>query len=441
MSGQTPENPEDQGLLFSVDLPEQHEGDFSSVERAEHIVAALDAFDQEATLMALLRKFNNKDWLTAQQAKLGKNVTYKWRRETHEKHQDAMDASRAEFRLANPFDTLLAQGLSQEEAEAEIDRRYDSFQGAYRGTSQGRIAKRDEVRQEYLQFIHGNKPEEDLTEEELRVEAREFLPEQPNAKVSLARALRPEFNHLDRTDFADIDPGTLNWLTPALLRETLMNVSARTQNARWRTDEEQGRVYTVFIPGEWKTLLRSDPAYLADAAFNASEDAQRKLPPTERDLDAPQRAKIGSNRRQAEAMRTHIEEDLDVSLAVIARFKEAAQYNGGLARFGNEANMRVQLDYFWNTIVGDMLWVTRIVRKWSPEQEDYAMRALKYAVHLAPDHRTRMQRMIALGSVGEEWLQGRKDHMLSQALEAEYYADQQEEKRSNAAAYASDVLF
>jgi hypothetical protein len=180
---------------------------------------------------------------------------------------------------------------------------------------------------------------------------------------------------------------------------------------------------------------------LADAAFNRSEDTQRKLPPEERDPDAPQRARIASNRQQAVAMRAHIEEDLDVSLAVVARFKEAAQYNGGLARFGNEANMQVQLDYFWDSIVGDMVWVTRIVRKWSPEQEDYAFRALKNAVHFAPDHNTRLKRLVALVNVGEEWLQARKDHMQSQALEAEYYANQQEEKRNNAAAHASDILF
>jgi hypothetical protein len=437
----TPENPDDSETLFAIDLPERHEGDFSSVERAEHIVAALDAFDREATLMALLRKFNNKNWLEEQQAKLGKNVAYKWRRQTHEKHQEAIDVSMAEFRLANPVNELLENGLTQDEAEAEVGRRYENFQVTYRGTSQGRIEKRRRVREEYLRFIRGEQPEEDFAHEERQVEATEFVRENPEAKVSLARALRPEFSHLNPADYADIDPGTINWLTPAYLRSALMNVSPRTQNARWRTDEKQGRVYTVFVPGEWKTLLRSDPSYLADAAFNRSEDTQRKLPPEERDPDAPQRARIASNRQQAVAMRAHIEEDLDVSLAVVARFKEAAQYNGGLARFGNEANMQVQLDYFWDSIVGDMVWVTRIVRKWSPEQEDYAFRALKNAVHFAPDHNTRLKRLVALVNVGEEWLQARKDHMQSQALEAEYYANQQEEKRNNAAAHASDILF
>lgn len=437
----TPEHPDDSEALFVMDLPEQHEGDFSSVERAEHIVAALDAFDREATLMALLRKFNNKQWLDEQQMKLGKSIAYKWRRETHEKHQAAMDAAVAEFRSANPTDTLLADGHSPEEAEAEIARRYENFQAAYRGTSQGRIEKRRQTREEYLQFIRAEQPEEDFAQEERQVEAVSFTPEDPAAKVSLARALRPEFSRLDPADYADIDPNIITKLTPAFLRSSLMNASPRTQNARWRTDEKRGRVYTVFVPGEWKTLLRSDPSYLADAAFNRSEETQHKLPPEERDMDAPQRAVIGSNRRQAEAMRVHIEEQLDVSLAVIARFKEAAQYNGGLARFGNEANMRVQLEHFWDGIVGDMVWVTRIVRKWSTQQEDHALRALKYAVHFAPDHKTRLSRMVALASVGEEWLQARKDHMQAKALEAEYYANQQEERRNNAAGYASDILF
>jgi hypothetical protein len=153
----SPANHGEEEALFPIEAvqpaPENRENDFSSDERVEHLIEALDLYDEVAKIEAEIRKFNNRTWLKEQQETLGKNVTHKWRRQKHEKHQKVLDEAKHAFMQAYPVDFLVEIGLSEQEAVQELDRRYGIFEAAYRGTSQGRHAKREKARNDYQEHL------------------------------------------------------------------------------------------------------------------------------------------------------------------------------------------------------------------------------------------------------------------------------------------------
>lgn len=408
---------------------EGRETDTSNVERAQHLIEALNYFDTVAELESTIRRFNNPVWLKEQQERLGKNIVYKWHRQKQERHQLMLDNARSEFMQAYTIKDVIAPGATEEDAQDELDRRYGIFAGAYRGTSRARHEKRHQVRTEYEQYTGKEGMEQELQDERQIVESPVFPPENPDAKVSLARALRPEFARLAPSDYADISRDEIVRLHPSFLEQSLVGVPSGTRNARHHIDESQHkRVYTVFIPGEWSTLLRTAPQYVAETAFNKVEDAQRKLPREARDSLASSRVEVHTNRDYADRMQAYVAQDLDVALDVLARFKEASDYNGGLARFGNEANMREQIEFFWDSLVADMLWATRIANELTPEWEDQAMRTLVKRVYFASTSADRLACFGMVRDAVETWVTSRKDHMLAKSFEAGDYANKKEQE-------------
>lgn len=408
---------------------ENRETDTSNSERAQHLIEALNYYDSVAEIETTIRKFENPSWLKEQEVRLGKNIAYKWRRQKHEKHQLMLENARSEFMQAYTVDELVASGLREDDAQEELDRRYSIFEQAYRGTSQARREKRNQVRAEYERHVGKEGMQQELSDEQQVVESPIFPPENPNAKVSLARALRPEFARLDPADYAGITRDEILKLHPDFLKSSIVGVPSGTRNARHHLDTKDGkRVYTVFVPGEWDTLLRTAPEFVAETASNKVEKSQRKLSPEARDSWASARAEVHATRGYAERMLMHITQDYDVALETLDRFKEASEYNGGLARFGNEANMREQMDFFWDSLVADMLWATRAAHELPPEWEEQAMRTLVKRVYFADTPAMRLACFGMVRDTAEAWVKSRKDHMLAKSFEAIHYADQKEKE-------------
>lgn len=150
------EKPQEQfeGLfLIGEALPTAERGDMSSVERMEYLVEALDLYDKVADIEATIRKFNSPQWGREQEEKNGKPGVYIWRRRLNEQHQETLDTSRQKFFQCYTPEERETFGKDEQEIAAELDRRYEIFQSAYRGTSQARHKKREEARQNYRLHI------------------------------------------------------------------------------------------------------------------------------------------------------------------------------------------------------------------------------------------------------------------------------------------------
>jgi hypothetical protein len=155
------EQPE--GLFpISEALPVAERGDMTSVERMQYFVETLDLFDKVADIEGTIRRFNNSTWRHEQEEKKGKPGVYIWRRRLNEQHQETLDTAKQTFFQGYTAEEKADFGADEQEITDELTRRYEIFENAYRGTSQARIKKREEARQNYQLHIEASQDNAEL---------------------------------------------------------------------------------------------------------------------------------------------------------------------------------------------------------------------------------------------------------------------------------------
>lgn len=137
-------------------LPVAERGDLNSAEKMQRIIDALDFFDSVAEKRILIGRFNNAKWRREQEKELGKPGVYIWRRRLNEEHQEALDNAKQSFLQVYSSNEKATMGDNEQEITSELEHRYGIFESAYRGTTQGRFKKREEVRQVYRMHIEAS---------------------------------------------------------------------------------------------------------------------------------------------------------------------------------------------------------------------------------------------------------------------------------------------
>jgi hypothetical protein len=172
-------------------------------------------------------------------------------------------------------------------------------------------------------------------------------------------------------------------------------------------------------------MLRSSADHRADIAVNKSKDTQRALHQSgaSYDADAPRRAGIHILENDEAKMTAYQTNIVEPTLKLIDRFEEASKYNGNLLRFGNEANMRIQLDFLWNEAVDEMLWTVADVNGWDEEEERTNRLALEKAVFGLDDNAARLKNFgLVLGAV-KTWYSHVGEYIAYKQAEVERYYD------------------
>lgn len=147
--------------------------------------------------------------------------------------------------------------------------------------------------------------------------------------------------------------------------------------------------------------------------------------------DAPRRAGWHTIIKKRETMQSYTDNVLIPQLELIHRFQEASDHSG-LARLGNEGNMREQLEFFFQFVVGDMLWAVAKVQNyqarrhgqvpvWVPDDEIKAPKAVRKAIFMVNDPQIGRKNFRLLLDVAEIWLQAKLECSQSKDREIDAY--------------------
>lgn len=400
-------------------------------ERAAHFIEALNHLDAAVLVEGDIAMYRDEAWRSSEVKRYGASVVYGMQGRKYQRHREILDAVRGEFDAAYGLHIIRASILhgplsGEEKAEqlalvqTDVDAQYQDFEQRYRGSSDMRMNKRYEFGQHFRRQLMGQMAVEESVVSRAEVDPK---PLQPNSKISLSRALRPsflyEFLGRHEADYDAISDMDMRRVHPKFLRPALINVKANTKNAlaQYGDRGQAGKIYTVFTPYEQPNLLRTDSHYPAQVAENRSETTQHELPIDEHDPDAPRRARIHINERIDVWMQDYVANRIDPSLNLIERLREASQYNGNLARFGNVQNMQTQLQYFWDNIVGDMLWAVRVSTKQNRIWEEDRRLALEKAVYFAGTSKGSLDNLGLVLDVAEEWLNAKRAYIMGRSAE------------------------
>jgi hypothetical protein len=440
--------PAAEALSQSVELtPEMREQ-----EVAAHLSASLSYYDTILLDEGFLRMTENPQWLAAQRLRYKGGKIEKIIENRGRRRDENLASAQAEFvaayRLNHPE-------LDNENLETEAAAAYEAFETEFRGGSLARMSKRRAQRQLYESIINAG-----------AVSEAPFIPAQvepdrvrpavnPRARNSLARAIRAEYMGYAEEDFQGISSQLMAKVHPANLLLSLVNVGRSSKNSRSYIPDGSARPRRVtFTPAEWKIILRTSAEAYAGAGENTAETKRKsdldvaaamELPPEaiEDDADAPRRAGIHTIKGKATNVQAYIDNILIPQLDLVHRFQEACDHPG-LARFGNEGTMRQQLEFFFQFVVGDMLWAAARVQNagmrrkggepiWSAHEELLAPKAVRKPVFMVSEPRVGRKNFKMLADAAEVWLQNKLEYALStQADITNYLNEHQTEEEQEA---------
>ncbi|HVW23079.1 MAG TPA: hypothetical protein VHB51_01145 [Candidatus Saccharimonadales bacterium] len=390
-------------------------------EIAAHLSAALSYYDTLHLDEGLIRIAENPQWRESLAKRYGRN-TDKVIQGRRQRRDENLESARAEFwaayRLQNP-----------DADEATEQAAYEQFETTFRGESEARRQKRADRQAIYNAKLQPQSEAELLVpgvvqEERVRPQFN------PQARISLARALRADYQGIQPEDYADISFELTRSMHPTTLLSYLVGVRRHSKNSlRYFTEDRRWRSIT-FTPGEWDMVLRSSAQKYADASENRTENKRRadlearkhveSLGEYEIDEDAPRRSGIHTIKTIEAKMSAYRTNILERQLDMVRRFQEASNHPG-LARFGNESNMRQQLEFFLTFVVGDMIWAAAKVNKWNVKEEAARERAIRKAIFLPSSPETGRNNFRMLVDAAETWLQSKLEYCDSKEAEIKKY--------------------
>lgn len=408
--------PAAEALPPNIELtPEQREQ-----QTAAHLSAVLGYYDTLLLDEGFLRMAGNPQWFKALKARYGKN-TERLIQGRADRHKENLDNAKREFfaayRVSHPAE-------SEEDAKLGVEEAYRLYEGEFRGESPARKEKRRVQQQAYEATLSGEAAADAFTPSQLSPE-RMMPTIDPKARNSLARAIRPEYFGYTQDSFEDVSWGDMVRTHPASLLKSLVNVGGRSKNSLgYIPDGQRHSIRVTFTPAEWKMVLRSGADQYAVAGENTAETKRRTqqetVPNLEDDEDAPRRAGIHTIKTKRDMMQLFTDNVLERQLDLVHRFQEASDHPG-LARFGNEANMRQQLEFLLTFVVGDMLWAVGKVQKWSREEEERAQKAVRKAVFMTGEPAIGRKNFRLLIDTAETWIKSRLDYCNSKDAEIDKY--------------------
>ena len=321
------------------------------VERAAYLTAILKTYDQLPDLQSWLRMARmagsnlHEDIYTNNIVKGDAIINSK-----QKMHDAAVLNARVLFGQAYGENSVVDAGLMTADTAKEItDEDYKSFEVMYRGGSDARTNKRQQLRNQLARSVLAPPPDAAL-----EITAGKPRPVALEAKVNLGTMLRLDFQGINLVQFLEVTTQDMERYNSQFLRKHLLDVRAGSPNSEcYQPDNATGLRFIALSPDAWK-IARSIPK-LAESARNGSELKRSNPDFTNLDTDAPRRAGVHSIKSRKKAIEAYKGNVLDPSLRLIHKFQEALKFNGNLSRFGNEANARVKLAELQTGAIAEML--------------------------------------------------------------------------------------
>ena len=388
-------------------------------ERAAYLVAILKTYDELPDQASWLRMAKLPDSrlhhsIYGGSVAKGDN-TIKGRQKVHD---DAAAGARMLFGRAYSEHAVTDAGLiSEEVAKQQADEEYSSFEKAYRGGSDARKAKREQLRIQLARTA--------LLQPSEAVPAPDAVVTQPRpvnlkAKVNLGTMLGLDFQGIEPVRYSEVTTEDMERYNSVFLRKHLLDVRSGSRNAeRYQPDNSTALRFVTLSPDAWK-IARSIPK-LAESASNRSEIKRSNPNFINLDTDAPRRAGVKAIKSRKLAIETYRSNVLESSLQLISKFQEALEFNGNLSRFGNEANARVKLTELQNGAISEMLLTVGIHANMKDDERKRMVLTVDRLTYGSADSaRSKRNFGILLGLV-KEWQTAEYELLGTLVLQADSY--------------------
>jgi hypothetical protein len=195
---------------------------------------------------------------------------------------------------------------------------------------------------------------------------------------SLARALEPSYYGLDPSDYSDIKDEMRIAASPNQLVKSLVDVPGGSPAAVSYMPGGSNRFgYIALTPDEYSLIIRNVDSF-SKAIHNTTLAAR---PIGDAHTDAANSSVDQALEIKQKSIEAYIQETLIPWNKLIGSFAVAAQ-NPGLSLMGSELSMRLKLETFKTTIVGNMLDALKVQRGWSEDQYHLAEKTIEARIFI-----------------------------------------------------------
>lgn len=265
-------------------------------------------------------------------------------------------------------------------------------------------------------------------------------PEQP--RVALVHVLKPEFHGLESEDNEEINIPLAELVTPAKLRESLLDTGAlhspRLRNAAGKgvsvVSYESGEpglrwVHLSVTPIEFGLFSRHVDM-LARTAINATLASRDKklrqetadpaaTARSDEDIAAAKRAGVRQVSKKLPQMETYLEEQVLPRIETVDRFVEMTRYRN-LNR-GKHETVREHFEHLRKFVFGDMLDAVGNHRGWSETEANLAEYELQKQLYVRGSTPERVHNFRAMLDLSKEYYQHKQAFILTRIAETNLY--------------------
>ena len=196
-----------------------------------------------------------------------------------------------------------------------------------------------------------------------------------DSRNSFARMATPDYWGLDPVKYGDITPTMIDRMSPDYIRPSLIDVHADSECAVSYIDDITGQKVNIAVTPHEYGILARNIAKLGEASVNQTLAARPSMPNFAIHDAAAERSGVHTLEGYVTRMQEYADGTLNADIQKLRRFKEAADHPG-LGR-GKEIDMRLDMQWVMDHIIGDTLLALRRQRNWTPEQADLASRSLQ----------------------------------------------------------------
>jgi hypothetical protein len=209
-----------------------------------------------------------------------------------------------------------------------------------------------------------------------------FLPVDPDARISLAHALRPDFVGIRPEDFADVSDEQIRLASAEKLSKSVVDVGRDKHGALGYVNPQNRRlVFVATTPHEFG-ILAGSVQMLGERAISRSENIRRTDSGlTRTDMAAARRAGVHSVEGRLGVIEKYVENELKPEMQLISRFLKESTHPM-YSELPSEGAMRTQLASVLEVVFGNLLEAAGRTRQWNPDQRRRARRAVDASVVL-----------------------------------------------------------
>lgn len=253
----------------------------------------------------------------------------------------------------------------------------------------------------------------------------------PETRTPLVHVLTPEFQGIDKAEFADINPEQLKTVSPETLRMSLLDTNNDGRSTiSYHAPEPDHRWIRISVTPKEFGLFSRHVDMLAKTAFNGvlvQRDEKLKKETgnptakarTDDDIDAANRASVRQVRSKKQKMEEYLVSDILPRLEIIEKFKEMAK-NRNLAR-GTRESVKERFEKLRTYVFDDMLDAICNHKGLDAEQTKLVKRSLQKLLYLESDPDKRTTNFSDLLSLSEEYYGRKRALILGRIAESQRY--------------------